>query len=400
MIKMYKFTFNCLIFLILLVIATNVTKEFLNKQIDYTEAVSIKTYDDIQSYGIFLRDEYIVENNEGNYVHIDVNNASRVKKGQVIGVIYDDRKYLEESIEISNLRDKLNVIDSVATITQTVSQTLKTAVQINNSISEFHQNLDPNDLTSVSYNINEIENISLRGAYSQMSKAELSLEKSYIENEIEQRQLKISSDTSTINADLTGSFVSTIDSYENISEISVDIITEISNKGTYNYADNNNIGKIITSNEWEFACVVNNEDISRITGASRPRLIFENMPSNEIAVTVSKVINENDEQSIVIFKGKATNESILEMRTSNVQIVIRAYEGIKIPKQAVLVIDGKIGIHTLNGSQIEFKEISPIFEKENYYIIPKKSKATSRDIIIGDRIITNSSSLTTKNSTG
>ncbi|MFI3114990.1 MAG: HlyD family efflux transporter periplasmic adaptor subunit [Clostridia bacterium] len=395
MAKIYKISLSCLILLIMLVVLTNVTKYVFTKEYDYIETQKVTTNDDIESFGIFIREEEIVENSQGNYVHIDITNGSRVKKDQVIGIIYNELKYLEQSLEISQLRNKLAVIDGVATITQTVSNSLKTAVQINEGIAELSQNLDPNNLSSVDYSLSEIETIALNGAYSQMSKAELLLEKEMIELEIAQKQAGISGAMEVVKASVPGNFVEMIDSYENISEVSVDIIREIVDEGNRNYANSTQIGKIITDNEWKFACVVDTADVESILSASRPKLIFESMPSNEIYVEISEVINEG-EQSIIIFSGKTTNETLLEMRSSNVQIVLRSYTGLKIPKQAVVVYDNTIGVYVLSGSRVLFKEITPIFEKDNYYIIELNSMATSQDIIAGDRMIINSTSIVSK----
>lgn len=392
--KIYKITRFCLITLIVTVFITNIAKHIATKDIDYTLALGITTYDDIESYGIFIRDEYIVENHEQSYVHIDITNGSRVKKGQDIAITYKQREFFEESIAISQLRDKLSVIDSVVTVTQAVSDSLKTAIQINKNIAELNQNIDPNDLTTISYNLKEIEKLALKNEYSKLTKEQLVLEKANIENEILLKQTKISQDTSNITADLTGTFIATIDSFENIDDITIDTIEKIVDFGNQNFANNQQIGKIIISNEWQFACVVDTEDVGRITDALKPRLIFENMPSSEILVTIDEIINEG-EKSIVIFAGKATNETILQMRSSNVQIILKSYNGIKIPKQSVVVSDGKLGVYTLSGAQTNFTEITPVFEKENYYVMNVESQATKNDIIIGDKIVINSSSLVT-----
>lgn len=396
MIKIYRCSLLLLVFLICLVVSTNFVKHAFSNKIEYSQVTAIKTYDDVLSYGIFLRNEYIVINDKNDYVHIDVNNGSRVKKGQDIAITYNNHSFLEQSVEISRLRDKLYVIDSVATITSIISDNLKTSVQINSSIAEFNQNLDPNDLSSVNYNLTEIQNTALRGAYSQLSKTELSIEKEYIEKEIALKQAEIIGEMSTITADFTGTFVQMIDSYENIQNVTVDTITDIVNTGNRNFANNEVIGKIIIDNNWKFACVVDNDEVERILDATRPRLIFESMPSNEIDVTISEIIKEEN-QSIIIFEGKATNETILEMRSSDVQIVLRTYSGIKIPKQSTLVINDVLGIYILNGSQKKFKEIDPIFEKENYYIIKLVNSATNSDIIVGDKIVTSSWALTSSN---
>ncbi len=392
MARIYKISLSCLMLLIALVVLTNITKYAFTTEFDYIETQKITSNDDIESYGIFIREEQIVENTKGNYVHIDITNGSRVKKDQVIGIVYNELSYLEQSLEISQLRNKLAVIDSVATITQSVSNTLKTAVQINEGIAELSQNLDPNDLSTVSYSLNEIETISLNGAYSKMSKAELLLEKEAIELEIAQKQVGMSNAMQVITANVPGNFVEMIDSYENISEVSVDIIRDIVDEGNRNFADSTQIGKIITDNEWKFACVVDTNEVESILNATRPRLIFESMPSNEINVEISEVIHEG-EQSIIIFTSKTTNETLLEMRSSNVQIVLRSYTGLKIPKQAVVVTEDAIGVYVLSGSRVQFREIKPIFEKDNYYIIELNSMATSDDIIVGDRIIINSTSI-------
>lgn len=390
--KIYKISLSCLMILITLVVLTNITKYAFTTEYDYIEVQKIATNDDIESYGIFIREEVVVENNYGNYVHIDLTNGSRVKKDQVIGIIYTKLEYLEQSLEINQLRNKLDIIDGVATITQTVSNSLKTAVQINAGIAELSQNLDPNDLSSINYSLSEIETIALNGAYSQMTKEELLSEKETIEIEITQIQSGISDATQVIKANVSGNFVEMIDSYENISTISVDIIRDIVNEGNRNFADSTQIGKIITDNEWKFACVVDTDMVDSVLNATRPRLIFESMPSNEINVEISEVINEG-EQSIIIFTSKTTNETLLEMRGSNVQIVLRSYTGLKIPKQAVVVTEDAIGVYALSGARVTFKEITPIFEKDNYYVIYLNDEVTRDDIIIGDRIITNSKSI-------
>lgn len=379
--------------LIGLVIATNAIKYFNISSYEYILAKEVSTFDDISSYGVFVRTEQLLEIENNQFIDIAVGDGERVARNQDIAYIYSDENYLNDKVKVDKLYSELELLNSVSVNNYTSSSgEISGSIGANSSIINLYEATNHNNLSDAKGVANSIMQTILREGYSQNTVSELTAMQSNLKTQIADIETVLNQNVTSVKTEISGNFVTGIDGYENLGTLTVADVNAIMKENIVNEQTDEVLGKIIPEYSWNLACVIDTEDISRIRSADRLRIILESMPGTEIEVSIKEVLTEDD-KSVIVLAGFYTNEQIIQMRKSNVNIVIRSYSGIEIPKGATRVVDGKLGVFCFNGIKAEFKTISPIFEKEDFYVIGVSNTAKTSDIIIGDRIITNSKAI-------
>jgi hypothetical protein len=67
-------------------------------------------------------------------------------------------------------------------------------------------------------------------------------------------------------------------------------------------------------------------------------------------------------------------------------VVADTHEGLRVPKEALRLLDGKWGVYTLSGAVARFKPIEWICETENAYIV-EPAESQSKGLYYYDKII-------------
>lgn len=387
--KAFKVFLSIFLVLVVIVIVSNYYMLNGKQKIEYIYAQVETVYDNIEASGMFVRTEHIIENTSNDYVHITVQNGERVGKNHSVAILYSDQSYVEQSESLNILLNEQSVLNTVTNGSQSSTEVTKTSILINNMISNFNGNLNPDNLTSTEDIVSNIQTMSIRSAYSLMPQSEITVKKQQISDSINSRRNVLSENMTTIKSTVSGNFINGVDGYENIEEVNSDIILNAIENNAHIKQNQNIIGKIVPNYKWDFLVVVDLEDVQKFENNSNIKVVFESIPDRFIDVSVKKIDIE-EEKAVITISGDYTNEEILSMRTSNVDIIFKTYSGIKIPKSATRIIGDKLGIYTHSGFQATFKEIKPIFDKEDYYIINTSKNATSADIIVGDKIVTKS----------
>ena len=62
-------------------------------------------------------------------------------------------------------------------------------------------------------------------------------------------------------------------------------------------------------------------------------------------------------------------------RIQKVRLVYNEYKGLKIPKEAVRVINDVKGVFVISGTQVEFKRAEEIYSFDEYYIIEQNPES-------------------------
>ena len=93
---------------------------------------------------------------------------------------------------------------------------------------------------------------------------------------------------------------------------------------------------------------------------------------------------------MIIFNGSHIANDILVNRRLGAEIILNSHTGLKVPTSAVhLITDSKgnnqLGVYILTGSTSRFKEINPIYQGENYYIVAQEN--SDKALVAGDNVI-------------
>ena len=72
------------------------------------------------------------------------------------------------------------------------------------------------------------------------------------------------------------------------------------------------------------------------------------------------------------------NAAAAKTRVTDCEILFRQYTGIKIPKSAIHFEGEQMGVFVNFSNLVQFKKISPVYEDENYVIVPAVQSADNQ----------------------
>ena len=86
-------------------------------------------------------------------------------------------------------------------------------------------------------------------------------------------------------------------------------------------------------------------------------------------VTVEKLVPKGD-MVLVILKASTIGKDSVSARVVESEILFSQYRGIKIPKSAIRIVNGEMGVYVKFSKLVQFKKIKPIYQDENYVVLP------------------------------
>ncbi len=305
----------------------------------------------VTTKGLIIRDEYLVKSNQSGTISAIAKNGEKLKKGDTVGLIYNNIKNLNENKStISKLNEEI--------------ETLK---------------------------------IDQENSESNLSKELIDVK---IKTKIEQRK-KLTDENNknlnSINSPISGIVSYNYDGYEDI--FTIENMENISTKDIENIK--NNYKNINIQDEY----IKESHIIARIIASnysyiaiSMEQDIFEENQNVEIVLYKNNIqgcvekIYKNNGNNVIIFKISNQNVEIYDTRATEFDIIYKQIEGLKIPKQAVEELNDKKGVYVLNQEtkKVEFIELKSIlYEDDDFIFIDyyKNQKEGIKTVDIYDEII-------------
>ncbi len=366
-------------------------------QIRTETAKQMTVYNSVSTTGYVIRDEKLITYNGSGVISYTADDGTKVSKGETIATSFKSNDAANISQEINHLESQIASLEQLKQSADTIMETPDTIDKsINKMLSRINVSLSDGDIASaqtdvdkVIYNINERQLVTgklsgLDEKIDQLKKRVSSLEKKSSDSKKGQE----------VSSVATGYFVSTVDGYEEIygtkdleklmpDNFSAD---KISAKKT----DPNVIGKVIEGVYWYVACKVNAEEALKIKNADSLSIDIPLASSEKIDVDLYAVNQDSKtEDAVIILRGSYMNTEMANIRNEEVSVIIDTRSGIYVPKNAVHeakvtrtveTSDGKekketqtvTGVYVRIGTEIEFKQIIPIYSGEDYVICDPK----------------------------
>ncbi|MCI1964898.1 MAG: secretion protein HlyD [Oscillospiraceae bacterium] len=157
-------------------------------------------------------------------------------------------------------------------------------------------------------------------------------------------------------------------------------------------------GKISKNYEWYFAFNVSSDqaaEFRRLADGGTVTLQFPFASNMEVPASVAAVNQAgSDASAAIVLRCNYMNSELASIRKETAQVVIRQYTGIRVSRKALhfetvtkTVKDEKgkaqkvkkevSGIYALNGNQVDFRQVVPLYSTDNYVICdPNPEKGT------------------------
>ena len=198
-----------------------------------------------------------------------------------------------------------------------------------------------------------------------------------------------------IKTDESGVFSSYTDGYENIIDFDKAEETSVKEfKSALNAVDKSkdvadNVGKLVTSYTWYVQTLVSTDTVKNLENGDYVNIVLKDDSSKEFKAEIvsGADVSLGQKQTLLVLKLNEMDADIAKLRKAEIEIRRNNYEGIKIPSEALHVVDGKKGVYVLIASQIKFREVNIIYSDDDY-VLAEYDESNTNSIHLYDKIIT------------
>lgn len=181
----------------------------------------------------------------------------------------------------------------------------------------------------------------------------------------------------TVRASESGYFYSATDGYEYtftmnlLNNITLEQYYALQNAQPRFASANLSAGKIVSSPRWYVTVSLDKKTISRLTAGKGAytlyKIRFPYSDGRTLEMRLDKVISQtNYETAVAVFSTDIIVQGFNYTRAQPVEIVAESYSGIKVPAAAIRVVEGKVGVYTLDGTVVKFKTAEVLYEENGY----------------------------------
>ncbi len=359
--------------------------------VDTIKAVEGYMNDSVISQGIVCRNELILRKNSGGYVYYLAESGERVSSGAHIGSVYSST---EDVSRLKYLRNRKAMLDDVKTVTNYQTGNIMDVPLAKKQLA--------NEMSGVSY---DVSTGNYFDAFSRMGKLAQGVNKinlatglvndfspaiNQLNNEIAAVESAVSSPLENLYAAHAGYFISYTDGFEDLATVSnlssmsyEDGINLINSSQEVN--SSNSYGKIITDYKWSLCTYIDTTVAEDLKIGRQVSVDISGLENDFRKGTIKNIIDLGD-KSLIIIESSVMDSVSAVTRVTDCEILFKQYRGIKIPKTAIHFVDGEMGVFVNYSNMVQFRKIDPMFEDENYVIVPSTPTA-SNQVKLYDSII-------------
>ncbi len=326
---------------------------------------------------MFVRDEKVIEYDGDGILQFNVSDASKLSTDSVIAYVYDDEQqiYYKSQIEkLTSLKEDYEKAQNPGTTSGIETEALRT--KISQQYMELIESCDSEDYGSVYSSRMELMNLLIVNNINSRNDTDFSEQITELESMISEYESLTVDPKDTITSSDSGYFASTLDGYEGLVSISdIDYLTEARIDSLFN-AENeiseNAIDKIISEYDTKFIGVVEKSNKLVELSLLSSNSVSVRFSSSDNVYTMSidtiRPIDQNEEEYLIVLDCTVLDETLLQNRFENAELVFEEYTGVKVPREAIRFKDGVKGVYTLFGQETTFKKIDVIYEGDDFVL--------------------------------
>lgn len=147
------------------------------------------------------------------------------------------------------------------------------------------------------------------------------------------------------------------------------------------------VGRTVSSFKWYIACVI---DADKAVDISYDKKIYINFPESgveRLPVTLYKIGDRNDKETVVIFCCDEMNSNLTDFRIEDIEIITDEYTGFKISNSSIRNIDGQQGVYIVRGNLMGFRKIRVIYTSKDFSIVDNPDNESGY-IKLYDKVVT------------
>lgn len=363
-----------------------------NTEIKTEFALKETVYKTIETQGFIIRDEEFIKNDTGGTIVSFATNGERVASGDTVSVIFDKTEDAADFLKKKELEKDIKHFEELEG--QANFQTLNINSlnkKINGELYGYLDFVDKRDFSKATESAEKFRDSVTGKQIATGGSLDFSEKLTELKQELNSLNASESSYTE-VKTESAGYFISGSDGYENtvefdkIDDLTVKDITKAI-KSKPQKISSDIVGRTVASFKWYIACAV---DTDKTVDLENGKRIYINFPASgveKLPVTVYKIGERTDKNTLVIFCCDEMNESLADFRIEDIEIITAEYTGYKISNSAIRTLDGVQGVYIVRGNLMGFRKIHTVYSTDNYTIVDNP-KNSSDYIKLYDKVVT------------
>ena len=358
-----------------------------------TQTATISTvYDKVSSEALFIRDESVVEKSPSGVTVACFQDGDKINVKGNVAMQFSSSKAAANYSKYAELTKQIKYYQTLEAQTVGQSADLETINEdIEQKVINYADALAKNRIGDTA---EDLDSVLVRR---QLIIGEDVNLLSIIENLRDQRNnyQSYSNPDRYIKTDKSGVFSSYTDGYENLIDYSKAEETTIDGfKSALKAVDkaqnvSNNIGKLVTSYTWYVQTLVSADTVKNLENGDYVNIVLKDDTSKSFKAEIvnGAEIALGQKETLLVLKLNEMDADIAKLRKAEIEIRRNTYEGIKVPSEALHVLDGKKGVYVLIASQVKFREVNVIYSDDDY-VLAEYDESNEKSIHLYDKIIT------------
>ncbi|MCI6254378.1 HlyD family efflux transporter periplasmic adaptor subunit [Eubacterium coprostanoligenes] len=358
-----------------------------------TQTATISTvYDKVSSEALFIRDESVVEKSPSGVTVACFQDGDKINVNGNVAMQFSSSKAAANYSKYAELTKQIKYYQTLEAQTVGQSADLETINEdIEQKVINYADGLAKNQIGDTA---EDLDSVLVRR---QLIIGEDVNLLSIIENLRDQRNnyQSYSKPDRYIKTDKSGVFSSYTDGYENLIDYSkVEETTIDGFKSALKAVDktqnvSNNIGKLVTSYTWYVQTLVSADTVKNLENGDYVNIVLKDDTSKSFKAEIvnGAEIALGQKETLLVLKLNEMDADIAKLRKAEIEIRRNNYEGIKVPSEALHVLDGKKGVYVLIASQVKFREVNVIYSDDDY-VLAEYDESNEKSIHLYDKIIT------------
>ena len=324
--------------------------------------------------GVIVRAEKLLST-DMPYVSLLAENGEEVAANSAVAVAVQNQSSLDVAHRANEVETEINYLRSLLSRLSTASDNAEQETALRSAVyrlSEASMREDAGELDSAVATLSTL----LRGGAAENSEEELNA----LIRETEELRGQLS-ERDYLYAPAAGIFSAETDGFEGLTPAVLDGITP---EGVENLraqgsdVADNVIGKIVTNHAWYYAAVMAEKDSDRLRVGDVTSLDFGYRSSRTVRAAVRSISPTDRAGKVaVVFRCSSALAETLSLRLAEAEVVFRSYSGLRVPKKAVHVEDGKTVVYTVSAGQMERKLVDILYTGEDFYLVESGSEGSS-----------------------
>ncbi len=328
--------------------------------------------------GVVARDEIVLEQEKSGAVDYEIRNGDKVAKNSVIAQMYPSEQDIATMAQVERMEAELETVKASQQGSTAATQANALTRQINSINDEYVLLVLNHDLDSLYEVKNNFLDAYNRSRILFSTATDFNARIAELEAQIATLKQQSGSSASQVVASSSGYFVNMVDGYEG--DLTLEKASGLTAEGIEAYfsqqeqeVQSNSVGKIITNAQWRYVALMDADDAMNLNEGWNYNLRFPSSGDDTVVMNLvsCKIDNEAD-QALVVFESDRISEQTVKLRLEEAEVILNTFEGIKIPKSALHIIQtdegSEKGVYIKYGQTMQFKKVDILYENEEYFI--------------------------------